>query len=167
MTAPYSPLAIANTMIEASGPDGIDHLSLQKLVYLAAGWWLGCRDTRLVGEMPEIWPRGPVYASLFSVLKHFRMAPVLRPQSPNFLVTAPGIAMDDAEAQAMISWIMARYAPLGPAALSAIAHAPFSPWAEMARELGYRASPGTTIPEDRMRRHFRREAVLVGARDAA
>ena len=41
MPRPYRPLAIANSLITAFGyVDVVDHMKLQKLVYLAHGWWL-------------------------------------------------------------------------------------------------------------------------------
>lgn len=154
MTLPASSLAIANAFIEAS-PRGIDHMSLQKLTYLASGWWLAWRETPLCNELPEIWRYGPVYASLYHTLKHFRQTPITRVQSPSFLLSAP--RLKTGEPRQMISWILSRYGTFRPDELSTLAHAPGTPWAQMAKRYGYRVPAGTVIPEPLLREHFRAE----------
>lgn len=80
MAVPYASLAIANlaianTLIETHGKTAaIEHMKLQKLVCYAWGWWLasyGLASPRLTVKDPAIWKHGPVFSSLYAVLKVF------------------------------------------------------------------------------------------------
>jgi uncharacterized phage-associated protein len=68
---PYSPLALANEFIVRFKPgEGIEHMKLQKLVYCANGWWLVFNPNQpLVNKAPEVWKFGPVFPSLYHVMK--------------------------------------------------------------------------------------------------
>ena len=69
-----SPLDVAGFFLKASEENGVTHLKLNKLVYLAHGWYWGNREEPLItnGEDPEAWRYGPVYKSIFNMFGRFR-----------------------------------------------------------------------------------------------
>src|SRR3546814_11323652 len=52
---------------------------LNKMVYIVHGWSLAY-DRSVVGELPQVWQHGPIYASLYDDLRAFRNEPVLNMQ---------------------------------------------------------------------------------------
>ena len=62
----YKALAIANYYIDKANVEDtpLDHLRLQKLVYLAHGWHLAIHGRPLIEESVEAWKYGPVIADL-------------------------------------------------------------------------------------------------------
>ncbi|MCY4186665.1 MAG: DUF4065 domain-containing protein [Rhodobacteraceae bacterium] len=70
VTEGYSAKQIANYFLSKYMDTGITPLKLQKLVYIAHGWYLAFLDKPLVSdENAEAWQYGPVYPSLYY---HFR-----------------------------------------------------------------------------------------------
>jgi len=69
----YSAIQIANYFIKLSKKDNkpVDNMKLQKLVYIAYGFYLGYYDEYLINETPEAWKYGPVIYSLYHALKHY------------------------------------------------------------------------------------------------
>ena len=69
-----APLHVAGFFLELSEENGITNLQLNKLVYLAHGWYWGNREKPLItnGEDPEAWQYGPVYRSIYDMFGRFR-----------------------------------------------------------------------------------------------
>ena len=153
-----TPLSVMNAFIARAGRDGITHMKLQKLAYLAYGWWLAFKEEPLTGEAPAIWPYGPLFESAYHVLKAFGGRPIAHPQAAPF--KSPEIA-DGEDARAFIDWIWARYGHRDDHALSDVAHRPGSPWALEAARHDFRVKVGTTIDLAVMKRHFRAEAAGI------
>ena len=70
----YGVEAVANWFIHRAMDDGksVTHLHLQKLAYIAYGWWLAEKnenDLPLINEKPQAWQAGPVFKSLYHALK--------------------------------------------------------------------------------------------------
>jgi uncharacterized phage-associated protein len=164
MSRPYSPLAIANAFIETAGPSGVDHMSVQKLTYLASGWWLGFKRDALCNSLPEIWRYGPVYPDLHTCLRHFGMRPIRKAQSNHFLTPAPRLNPSDKDAWDMIHWIQQRYGSFTAEELSTVAHAKGTPWHIEADRADYRVTHGTVIPEQTLRDYFSKEVRLMTPR---
>ncbi len=63
----HDALAIANLFLDFGADDGIpiDHLKLQKLVYLAHGWHLGLTGRPLIFQTVVAWPFGPIIRDVF------------------------------------------------------------------------------------------------------
>lgn len=151
MPVPYSPLAIANRFIGKFGAkNGIEHMKLQKLVYCSYGWWLaahGLHHERLTNEGPEIWKHGPVFDSLYQVLKVFGRSPITVPQSDNPFEAADVIDDGDEEASSLVNWIWGRYGHLSSYALSDMTHKTGTAWQRVAAERDYRVPYHTPIPD--------------------
>ena len=68
----YSAKAIANYFLGLADAEKkpISHLKIQKLVYIAHGWYLAIKGEPLVGdEYAEAWQYGPVFPSLYHEFK--------------------------------------------------------------------------------------------------
>ena len=66
--------AVANYFLELAERDGkpITPLQIQKLVYIAYGWYLAIEDEQLIDdEYIEAWDYGPVFPSLYLEFRHF------------------------------------------------------------------------------------------------
>ena len=79
---PYPVLNIANRLLELAGTRGkqpLDPLKLQKLVYLAHGWYLAFTGKPLIDGGFEAWQYGPVNPVLYREFKDFRANSITRP----------------------------------------------------------------------------------------
>lgn len=153
MPTPYTPLAIANEFVARFGQTaGIEHMKLQKLVYCSYGWWLGVYGLdheRLTSEGPEIWKHGPVFSSLYRVLRNFGRSPITAPQSSNPF-SAPD-RVDDPDVEGvldLVDWIWGRYGHLSSFALSDMTHKPGTPWYRVAMENDFTVPLHTRIPDE-------------------
>jgi len=158
MPVPYSPLAIANTFISEFGRDnGIEHMKLQKLVYCSYGWWLavrGLNGDRLTTEGPEIWRHGPVFYSLYHVMKIYGRKPIHEAQSVGPFVQPDKIDDEDHEVRSLVRWIWGRYGHLSSFALSDMTHKPGTPWYRVAQERNFRVPFNTEIPDEYIHEEF-------------
>jgi uncharacterized phage-associated protein len=69
--AGHDALAVANLFLDLGTRDGvpIDHLKLQKLVYLAHGWHLGLTGEPLIFQPVLAWPYGPIINDVYHEFK--------------------------------------------------------------------------------------------------
>jgi uncharacterized phage-associated protein len=156
MPRPYRPLALANSLIAGFGyVDGIDHMKLQKLVYLAHGWWLAYHDSAIINESPQVWRYGPVFASMYHALKGFGDHPIRLPQRDILNEDPPDIDEADDEAFALIDWTWARYGGFSGVRLSDMTHAVGTPWRTIAEDRKYRVPSNFPIPDDIIKHYFR------------
>jgi uncharacterized phage-associated protein len=160
MAVPYTPLAIANSFIDGFGrSDGIEHMKLQKLVYCSYGWWLsghGLEGSRLTDEGPQIWKHGPVFDSMYHILKVFGREPIKAPQSENPFGAPELVDADDESVNSLIRWIWGRYGHLSSFALSDMTHRPGSPWHRVATENNFRIAFNTDIPDQYILEEYQR-----------
>ena len=73
----YKVQSIANTFLQFAKEDekSIDHLKIQKLVYIAYGIYAGVTGNKLFKEDIKAWPHGPVIEPLYHEAKHFGSEP--------------------------------------------------------------------------------------------
>ena len=73
----YKAAAIANYFIRKAGKKHeLTPMKLQKLVYIAHGWYLAIYDEPLIEELVEAWKFGPVIQSLYYELRKYGADPV-------------------------------------------------------------------------------------------
>jgi uncharacterized phage-associated protein len=156
MPRPYAPLAAANYFISAFGTkSGIEHMKLQKLAYNSYGWWLvGFRDSPLLDEKPQVWKFGPVFNSLYHVLKPFGRRDIFMPQSPGPFDIPPSIDDDDDSARQVLDWVWNRYGHLSGFALSDMTHRSGSSWRRTAKEHNFSVPFGLEIPDAYIAQEF-------------
>jgi uncharacterized phage-associated protein len=78
MAAPYPPKAVANAFLQRAfnGKKSIDHLKLQKLVFLAHGYYLATNGVPLLDEPVEAWNYGPTCRQLYDAFREFGHQPI-------------------------------------------------------------------------------------------
>ena len=74
----YSAIAIANYFALKGLGDGYPmvHMALQKLTFIAHGWYLAFTNKPLVNEEAQAWGYGPVFESLYKMLRNKLNKPV-------------------------------------------------------------------------------------------
>lgn len=158
MPVPYDPIVVANTFLaqHAAPGRGIDHLKLQKLVYCSYGWWLTTDEqvTPLCTEPPQVWPYGPVFASLYRQLRLFGSDPIEGPVSPGPFQEAQFVDSDDDQVRHLIDWVWSRYGRLSSFYLSELTHKSGTPWQLTAQKYNYRVPEGLPVPDDLIRKEF-------------
>jgi uncharacterized phage-associated protein len=156
MPPPYRPLALANNLTRWHGyEDGIDHMKLQKLVYLAHGWWLAYHDAPVVSERPQVWRYGPVFPSMYRALSPFGSRPIRFPVRDAPFGPTPDIDENDNETRQLLDWVWSRYGGLTAIQLSDLTHEFGSPWRTIAQEHNYRIPNNFEMPDDLIRNYFR------------
>lgn len=155
MPVPYEPIAVANEFIVGYSRDSeLEHMKLQKLVYCTYGWWLTENDEPLLTEAPQVWRHGPVFPSLYRILKPFGRRDIAHPQSSNPFESPPRIDDDDVAVSTVIDWVWQRYGHLSGFALSDMTHKPGTPWHRVVVENDRRVPHDTDIPLNYIRAEF-------------
>ena len=130
----YSAKAVANYFLSKYGKHGITPLKIQKLVYLAHGWYMAFYDDPLVDdEFAEAWEFGPVFASLYHEFKHRGKAAIVDLATEvdfELNETTPKISKSDHRAIAVLEKTWEVYGHRTGWQLSELCHKPGSPWAE-------------------------------------
>ena len=156
MPRPYTPLAVANTFIvRYQMGSGIEHMKLQKLVYCANGWWLAFHPgSQLVTEAPQVWKFGPVFPSLYQVLKVFGRTAITTAQSRSPFEKPSMIDDDDSDSLNLVDWTWRRYGHLSGFALSDMTHKPGTAWYRAADENKFLVPEGFNIPSKYISEEF-------------
>lgn len=160
MTA-YSPLAIANSVLEEAWSQGkrLTIMQLLKLVYIAHGWSLALLNAPLVNEEPEAWQHGPVFPSIYRQFRRFGSAPITETASTPFGPVAKADLTP--EQRSVISSVVKNYGDMHAFRLSRITHEPDTPWYKT-----YDGGRGSSadIPNAVIAEHYRK---LASERSAA
>ncbi|UDL90759.1 DUF4065 domain-containing protein [Mesorhizobium sp. PAMC28654] len=155
MPAPYSPLAFANEFILLAEPYGVEHMKLQKLVYISYGWWLSVHDEPVLNEQPEVWRHGPVFPSLYRLLREHGSAAVCHPQRSIFNRQPDRIDNTDEDVLSLVRWVWGKYRHMSGFQLSDLTHKEGSPWQITVAKYQYSVPFHTEIPVDVIRDHYR------------
>jgi len=143
-----SAIAVANRLLEKAGSDGLDPMKLIKLAYLCQGWMLGLYHQPLVWNDVEAWRYGPVFRELY---RYVAGKPTI--------IGSVGISSDekirgsfDDRESDLIDQVYEKYGKKSGLALSALTHAPGSPWDVTYRERGQ----NSVIPKDLIEEYYAR-----------
>src|SRR3569623_508848 len=139
----YDARRIADWFLIRAERDGeqLTQMKLQKLVYIAHGWYLALTGTPLISDAVEAWKFGPVIRSLYRYFADYGAEPIPAPLS--------AIARIDPETERFLEAIWDRYKGYDAIDLSAMTHAPNTPWS-----LSYRSSgPPAVISTNRIADH--------------
>ena len=128
----YSAKAVANYFLSKYGKQRISPLKIQKLVYIAHGWYMAFYDDPLVDdEWAEAWRYGPVFPSLYHQFKHFGRLPIddlAHEIDVDFKETTPEIPPIDGRAHRLLDRVWEVYGDYTGAQLSNMCHRPGTPW---------------------------------------
>ncbi len=157
---PYTPLAVANTFIkkkEWGQSVAVEHLKLQKLVYFSHGYSLALWDKSIVSERPQVWRYGPVFETLYDVLRDFGRGRIESPQ-PYFYPQEQLEMVDenDKKANDILFKVWERYGHEHSFRLSAMTHKPGSPWHKCAEAHNFRVPRHLEIPDSFIKEEFER-----------
>lgn len=162
---PFDVRAVANFFLDRAEEAGqkLDHMKLQKLVYIANGWHLAITGEPLFYERVEAWPYGPVIPDLYHELKQYGRKPIEERLAVLDLETFEPVAAsvyqdEDAETVARTVEILQRvwtsYGNFSALQLSTLTHKPDTPWDKVAKENKTSEPRGIVIREDLIRDHY-------------
>lgn len=119
------PEVVANYFIEKGleSKQLVNHLQLQKLVYIAHGFYLAFFDQPLLNESPQAWQYGPVIPGLYHKLKRYGLDPIKRK------IAGYG-TVEDEEAELLLRAIWMSYGNLPATTLSQMTHVEGTPWSQ-------------------------------------
>jgi uncharacterized phage-associated protein len=153
----YLPLAAANEFIDLSKGEGVSHMKLQKLVYLAHGVWLARHGLSFLSENPQVWQYGPVFVSMYHELKNNRSAPITKLQA--LFDETPRV--EDAFVKDIIGKVWGKFGSSSAIKLSDLTHLPGSPWQLIAKEHKFRVPMGTEIDPAIIGKYFREASSMA------
>jgi uncharacterized phage-associated protein len=144
----FSAAEVANTFLLLAEKDGkkLSNLQLQKLVYIAYGFYLAALNEQLFHDKIEAWPLGPVIPNLYHELKRYGWGYVTEP-----IINAGEIDPGES-ARTIIEEVWKSYRDFSAEELSSLTHQPGSPWAAV-------WDPGSRhvrVPDDVIRTHYQR-----------
>ena len=137
----YSAKAVANYFLALAKEEDKDltPLQIQKLVYLAHGWYMAFYEEPLVDdEYVEAWDYGPVFPSLYHELKEFGADPINRlaknieyiEGADKLGVWIPVIGKEDSITKNLLGQAWEVYKDSTGGQLIELTHTEGSPWAQ-------------------------------------
>ena len=156
----YPAKAVANYFLARYGKlgNGISPLKLQKLVYVAHGWYMAYHEEPLVGdEFAEAWQYGPVFPSLYHEFKERGNLPIITLASEltaEMKATYPEIPEKDSKTANFLDKIWNVYGSYTGMQLSTMCHRPGSPWSKTREKTNFRKN--ADIPDDSIRNYYKK-----------
>jgi len=156
-TANYTAYQIAQYFIwkDFVDPKNLTHLKLQKLLYLAQGWYLAYTGKQLFSDRIFAWKFGPVIKDIYHIYKH-RGNSELKMSYQNF--SEPNYI--SLEVKQFLNKIWDSYAKFDAIVLSELTHIKGSPWSETIRENAGsldNLENDVEIPLNRIQMYFRNQ----------
>jgi uncharacterized phage-associated protein len=127
----FDPAQIANYLIERQ--PNLTPMALQKLIYIAHGYYLAAMGKPLLDETVEAWQWGPVIPSLYHKLKAFGSAPVTSRLKGEDGEMDAG-ETEDSNVNALLDKVLQEYGSIPAYKLMAITHLPDGPWQTVVEE---------------------------------
>lgn len=130
----YRVSAIANYFLQKGEKEHIalSNMKIQKLVYIAQGWFLALQGEPLFGEEIQAWQHGPVIPSLYHTFKMFGRTPITSFASEYDFeseeLIVPKVDRSDGETRAILNKVWEVYKGFSPVALRKMTHTPGTPW---------------------------------------
>ena len=162
----YSAKAVANYFLSRYRKHGITPLKIQKLVYLAHGWYMAFHEDPLIDdEYAEAWRYGPVFSSLYHEFKHRGRLPIVdfatelefddfMETDPKITETTPKVDPSDTQTINLLDKIWSVYGNRSGMELSRITHKTGSPWEETRNETGWRKN--AHIDDKRIKAYYKK-----------
>lgn len=137
---------IANAFYDLAQGEGkvLTHMQLQKLVFIAHGFYIAVTGDPLIEEAVKAWQWGPVIPPLYNKLKHYGGGAIAT-RIPN----VPELPKGSREFQ-LVRAVWDGYKHFTAAQLSGITHNPGTPWT-----VTWAAHPFGEIPNDLIADHYK------------
>lgn len=126
-------------------------MHLQKLVYLAQGWFLGIQGEPLFRESIQAWRHGPVVPELYQELKRFENRPV--PVGALESEISPPTSLS-AAAEETIQFVWSKYQDYSAIGLVRLTHAQ-APWLQARTGVAETENSSAQITHSSMQTYFR------------
>lgn len=155
----YTAPQIANFFLHRAAEEGkpMEHLKLQKMVYIAYGWGLAVLDEKLFSEPIEAWKHGPVVASLYHEFKESKDQPInhfsIMYDLDNGNVCAPHIPQNDKDTLMVLEKVWKLYNHFSGWDLREKTHEAGTPWSETYDKY-HQNKP---IPDELIKSHFQQK----------
>lgn len=149
---PFESKTVANNFLQwdfADGNASITPMKLQKLVYMAHGWFLAIHDEPLIKEPFEAWPYGPVEDTLYHVFKQYRNSPITKYAKTWVGDKEVAQIVNTEKFNEVFQAVVGKYGSFSALKLSALTHMAGTPWSIT------RARGASEIPNDLVKEHFR------------
>lgn len=136
---------VANSLIERSVEEETPLTPLQiiKLVYMCHGWMLGLYNHELSEQKVLAWIYGPVIADVYRSLRKYGRTCVSEK------IYIPDEEFSDLEVD-LIMQVYRKYSPFSGIQLSALTHAPGTPW----HKIWHRRGRNSIIPNSLIASHY-------------
>ena len=146
--ATYSAIEVANVFIELARQNGINltNMQLQKLVYIAFGFYVAVFNSRMFDDEIQAWNFGPVIPNLYRALRKYGAGEV-----SSFIDTDNSIKENSPEMK-IIESVWDSYRDFDAIQLSEMTHQEGTPWFAVWKK----AKRETKIPLDLIRSHYQR-----------
>ena len=130
----------------------LSNLQLQKLVYIAHGYFLGWKNRPLVSEAVVAWKYGPVLDQVYHEFKSYQDRKI-----PNDKIEDIATELDaDDDANMVIEGVLLLYGKIDAISLVNLTHQPETPWDEVWNVKGGSNKLSAEIPNDLIKNHFRK-----------
>ena len=136
--------SVANAFLAKAEAEGklLTNMQVQKLVFIAHGFYLAFFDTSLIEEEVKAWQWGPVIPPLYNKLKKHGSG-IIPGRIPDVPTVPPGSQMD------VINQVWKSYGSLTGSQLSSITHQADAPWTQI-----WETAPFAVIPKDLIRLYY-------------
>lgn len=134
----YSPVQIANAFVMQGLQHGkpLTHMQVQKLVYIAHGYYLALTGRPLLNELVSAWKYGPVIPGMYDAFKNYGNKAISATAMSPY-----GATPLDPQAVSVINAVFNFYGDKDGIELSTLTHMPGTPWSQ-----AYDAYNRTIIP---------------------
>ena len=116
----------------------VDHMKLQKLVYIAHGWHMAVVGEELISDSVYAWTYGPVIPNLYHRLKRYGSRPITEKvcvDDPETGLPVPACATLPERTTAVMDRVWNSYKGLNGLQLSTLTHKENTPWFKMVGNL--------------------------------
>lgn len=150
-------IAVANELITLSDSlYYVDHMKLQKLVYIVYGNWLINHEDACLDENPQVWHYGPIFANMYHQLKHNKVNVI----TEKAMIYNEFPLVEHPDMKYVIARVWDKFKNLSGPELSNLTNRPSSPWFNVAKRFDFVVPIDTEIDTDDIKRYFR-ESVLL------
>lgn len=161
---------VANYFIGKAHEEGkpLTHLKLQKLLYVAYGWYYVQFGERLFNEVLQAWQYGPVVASVYEALKHNGDLSIHceieeeREDQAGFYHTPMLHRKHDADVIKFLDDIWSTYSKYSAIELTNYSHVPGSPWHNLVQQYGGNVPRGKDLDDLSIISYFKSEKERIG-----
>jgi uncharacterized phage-associated protein len=133
----YTARHISNYFLERAEREGqaLTQMKLQKLVYIAYGWYLALTNSKLFEDRIEAWQHGPVIPDLYEEFKNFGREPItvksIEFDLDSLEATEPTVPEHDENTQVILDRVWESYKRFSSAALRSKTHEADTPWSRV------------------------------------